>query len=309
GYGAGLASHLPQTVAFYNGARGGRSSKSFRTEGHWAELLRHKPTQILIQFGHNDQPGKGQDRETTLDEYRANLARYVDEARAGGATPILVTPLARRGTPSDLAPWAEATKAVAAEKNGRGTGLYAKSVELMQRLGPAVAVAISPVKTDGTIDKTHLNEKGSALIGALVANELGYPAKLPEIAPAWSARMGDAVIKRNPDPLTVDTPDKPQWNYTQGLIMLAMQQLARRTGDERYWNYAKAYYDGMIDGSGVIKPYHIEEYSLDRINAGKGLFALWEKTHDERYRKAIETLRRQLREQPRNADGGYWHKQ
>src|SRR5262249_13462105 len=151
GYGNGLAAHLPQDVAFLNAARGGRSSKSFRAEGHWAELLRHKPTHILIQFGHNDQPGKGLDRETTLDEYRTNLARYVDEARAAGATPILVTPLARRGS-RDLAPWAEATKSVAAERGVQLIDLYTKSIDLPESVGP--------IKTEGTIDKTHLNAEG-----------------------------------------------------------------------------------------------------------------------------------------------------
>jgi unsaturated rhamnogalacturonyl hydrolase len=44
------------------------------------------------------------------------------------------------------------------------------------------------------------------------------------------------------------------------------------------------------------------------VNPGKPLFAIYEKTHDEKYRKAIETLRRQLREHPRTSDGGFWHK-
>ena len=308
GYGSGLAAHIPPTIAFYNGARGGRSSKSFRTEGHWAELLRHKPTTILIQFGHNDQPGKGSARETTLHEYRANLARYVDDARAAGATPILVTPLARRGS-NDLAPWAEATKAVAAEKNVRVIDLFAKSIALMDRLGAGVAAAVSPIKTDGTLDKTHLNAKGSALIGALMANELGYPAALPDVEPAWSVREAEAVIRRTPNPLLLDvTNNTPKWDYTQGIIALALQKVSERTGDERFWNYAKAYYDGMIDPDGTIHAYRIDEYSLDRINAGKALFALYAKTGDAKYRKAIETLREQLRGHPRNADGGFWHK-
>src|SRR5205823_2678467 len=69
-----------------------------------------------------------------------------------------------------------------------------------------------------------------------------------------------------------------------------------------------AYYDGMIDGDGRIRAYKLDELSLDRINPGKALFALYDKTHDEKYRKAIGTLRQQLREQPRNPDGGFWHK-
>jgi unsaturated rhamnogalacturonyl hydrolase len=300
GYGAGLKAHIPSSIAFYNGARGGRSSKSFREEGHWAELLRRKPTQILIQFGHNDQPGKGADRETTLDQYRANLGRYVDEARAAGATPILVTPLARRGS-QDLGPWAEATKAVAAEKNVKLIDLYAKSIDLPLSAGP--------VKTDGTIDKTHLNADGSALVGALVARELGYAAIPKEVKPAWSVRIAEAVMRRNPDPLLLDvTNNTPKWDYTQGLIAFAMQKVHERTGDERYWTYAKKYYDGMIGPDGTIRVYRIDEYSLDRINPGKALFALYAKTRDEKYRKAIETLREQLRGHPRNPDGGYWHK-
>jgi unsaturated rhamnogalacturonyl hydrolase len=319
GYGAGLESHIAQSAAFINAARGGRSSKSFANEGHWRELLKHKPTHILIQFGHNDVAGKGLDRETDLPTFRANIARYVDEARAAGAMPILVTPLVRRSSRDDLNGYAEQTKAVAAEKHVPLIDLHAKSIELLDRLGPSAAIAISPLKNDGTIDKTHLNETGSVLFGALMANELrnAVPelkpyvreATLPTITPPWSVRVADAVMKRTPDPLLLDVPgDTPKWDYTQGLVLLAMQQLEQRTGDPRYAKYVKAYYDGMIDAEGRIRAYKLDEYSLDRINAGKTLFALYAQTHDEKYRQAIETLREQLRTHPRNDDGGFWHK-
>jgi lysophospholipase L1-like esterase len=52
---------------------------------------------MLIQFGHNDMPGKGPERETDpKTTYRENLSRFVDEARAAGAQPILVTSIPRR---------------------------------------------------------------------------------------------------------------------------------------------------------------------------------------------------------------------
>src|SRR5262249_30754521 len=151
--------------------------------------------------------------------------------------------------------------------------------------------------------------------GALVADELRKaapdlapsirPVTLPVPVPPWSVRMADSVMKRTPDPLLLDVPgDTPKWDYTQGVVLLAMQKLADRADDKRYANYVKAYYDGMIDAAGTIRGYHLDEYSLDRINAGKVLFYL----RDEKYRKAIETLRQQLREQPRNPDGGFWHK-
>jgi|GEM_PF-47155 len=326
GYGTGFESHVKQTAAFINAARGGRSSKSFAAEGHWNELLRHKPSHVLIQFGHNDVPGKGLERETDLPTFRANIARYVDEARAAGAVPVLVTPLTRRffdasgHIHSDLAEYAEQTRAVAIEKQVPLIDLHAKSIELLERLGPSVAYGMSPLKGDGTIDKTHLNEAGSALFGALVADELRSvvpelaphirkPAPLPIPAAPWSARLADSVMKRTPDPLLLDvTGTTPKWDYTQGLVLLAIQKLEQRTGDPRYANYVKAYYDGMIDADGNIRAYKLDEYSLDRINAGKALFALYEKTGDAKYRKAIETLRQQLRGHPRNPDGGFWHK-
>jgi rhamnogalacturonyl hydrolase YesR/beta-xylosidase/lysophospholipase L1-like esterase len=326
GYGLGFKSHIGDSASFINAARGGRSSKSFAAEGHWKELLLHHPTHILIQFGHNDVPGKGLARETDLPAFRANIARYVDEARAAGAMPILVTPLTRRyfqadnRIHSDLGDYAAAVRAVAEEKKTPLIDLHARSIEFLDRLGESAAIAISPLKTDATIDKTHLDEKGSALVGALVAAELRRV--VPELAPViraeeslpavrlpWSVRMADSVMKRTPDPLLLDVPGTtPKWVFTQGLVLLAIQQLAQRTGSHRYANYVKDYYDGMIDADGTIHAYKLEELSLDRVNPGKELFALYATTHDEKYRKAIETLRKQLREQPRNPDGGFWHK-
>ncbi|HXH90240.1 MAG TPA: glycoside hydrolase family 88 protein, partial [Thermoanaerobaculia bacterium] len=327
GWGSGFRRHVAENAALLNLSRGGRSSKSYTAEGHWADALRRHPTYILVQFGHNDMPGKGLDRETTIPAFRANMARYVDEARAAGAKPILVTPLTRRyfgvdgRIHSDLGDYAEATRSVAAEKNVPLIDLQARSIELLDRLGPSISSSLGPLKPDGTLDvtldKTHLNEAGSALFGALMAEEVQRVVPelapfiravvLPAPVPLWSSRMAESVMKRTPDPLLLDS-DKPKWDYTQGLVLKAMFDLAQRTGDERYRKYATAWYDGMIDADGTIHGYRLDEYSLDRINPGKPLFALYEKTHDEKYRKAIETLRRQLREQPRNADGGFWHK-
>jgi len=132
--------------------------------------------------------------------------------------------------------------------------------------------------------------------------------RLAAAAPPWSVRMADSVMKRTPDPLLLDATDKPRWEYTQGLVLKAVFEVGRRTGEERYWNYAKAYYDGMIDAQGQIRAYSREEYNIDRINPGKPLFLLYEKTGHPKYRKAIETLRQQLREHPRTSEGGFWHK-
>ena len=80
GWGYGFRQFVTPDVVVTNTAENGRSSKSFRDEGHWATALAAKGDYYLIQFGHNDQPGKGPQRETDpATTYTENMARYVDE--------------------------------------------------------------------------------------------------------------------------------------------------------------------------------------------------------------------------------------
>src|SRR5438067_2200746 len=65
GYGDALCHHFSPEVTCINLARGGRSSGSFRAEGLWDGVQRmlkddgnYKASYVLVQFGHNDQPGK-----------------------------------------------------------------------------------------------------------------------------------------------------------------------------------------------------------------------------------------------------------
>lgn len=120
GWGAGFASLLKPGFSVVNLSRGGRSSKSFRDEDEWQNALDLRPAYVLIQFGHNDQPGHSLERETeAATSFRQNIARYVEEARAASVTPVLVTPMTRREFDatgkirSSLAPYAEAVKSVA----------------------------------------------------------------------------------------------------------------------------------------------------------------------------------------------------
>jgi pectinesterase len=179
GWGLGFKQHVQDSADCINLARNGRSSKSFIAEGLWTSALAARADYILIQFGHNDMPGKGPDRETDpATTYRANLARYVDDARAAGAVPVIVTSITRRRfgdegrIRSDLGAYAEAAKAVAAGKGVPLVDLHAKSIELLDGLGPVAALEFDAVNADGSPDKTHLSPKGSTVFGAMVANEL-----------------------------------------------------------------------------------------------------------------------------------------
>jgi len=78
GWGRGFTARLTSRSTIVNMALNGRSSRSFIDEGHWRAAVAQGADVILIQFGHNDMPGKGPERETDpATTYRAFLARYI----------------------------------------------------------------------------------------------------------------------------------------------------------------------------------------------------------------------------------------
>ena len=99
---------------------------------------------MLVQFGHNDQPGKPGRSTDLATEFPANLKAYVDEIRAAGGKPVLVTPVTRRQFKDgklidDLGPWAEATRRVAAETGAPLVDLHADSYAAVQNMGATEA--------------------------------------------------------------------------------------------------------------------------------------------------------------------------
>ncbi|HSY18583.1 MAG TPA: rhamnogalacturonan acetylesterase [Candidatus Acidoferrales bacterium] len=194
GWGTGFKQFLTDQAECINTAANGRSSKSFISEGRWTNALALKGDYYLIQFGHNDEPGKGPDRETQPETtYRANMERYVEETRAIGARPVLVTSLVRRSwdkngdgkITSSLVPYVEVVKKIAAEKNVPLIDLHASSKELCEQLGVEKCNELSAVikGTNGvnSVDNTHLNAKGSVVFAQLVVT--GLAKAVPELAP------------------------------------------------------------------------------------------------------------------------------
>jgi pectinesterase len=188
GWGAAFAKRLKPEVRCTNKSRGGASTKSYY-EGTplWRETLGLKPTYILIQFGHNDQPGKGPERETdAATTFRDNLRRYIAEARAIGAKPILLSSVTRRnfkdGKHVDtLGNYAAAAKAVAEMEHVPFVDLYARSVTAVTKLGEKASADFGPMK-DGKRDNTHFSPSGAAWAADLVIAELRRV--VPESA-AW----------------------------------------------------------------------------------------------------------------------------
>jgi pectinesterase len=190
GWGTGFKRLVTPSTDVINTAANGRSSKTFIAEGRWEEALAKKGQYYLIQFGHNDEPGKGPDRETDPSTtFRENIARYVDDARAIGAKPVLVTSLVRRIYNQDgtirttQTPYVEAVRALAKEKNVPLVDLHAVSLADAEQTGDDVWTDLSPRDDKGQIDRTHLNLKGSEVVGRMVVDELRRV--VPELTPCF----------------------------------------------------------------------------------------------------------------------------
>ena len=236
GWGHGFRSFLGDGVECINAAAGGRSSKSYIDEGRWADALGLKGDYYLIQFGHNDQPGKGPERETDpRTTYRDYLSRYVDDVRSIGAEPILVTSLTRRNfagsrIESSLVPYVDAVKAVAAEKKVPFIDLHASSVALAERLGEAAWEPLSPRTATGEIDRTHLNSKGSLVVAPLVIE--GLRAAAPQLARyLLSAPLEGAVVARRNANAVVAADGSGEYRTVQEAINAAPQN----TSADRPW--------------------------------------------------------------------------
>jgi unsaturated rhamnogalacturonyl hydrolase len=123
-----------------------------------------------------------------------------------------------------------------------------------------------------------------------------------QVAP-WSVRVASSAMHRSPAAIY------NKWDYTAGLMLLAIQRVGDATHDPKYAAYVKASIDSLVHADGTIATFASSEDNLDQINEGRSLFTLYDRTHDGRYMKAAAHLRDQLRTQPRTAEGGFWHKQ
>jgi lysophospholipase L1-like esterase len=193
------AEHVKSSVACLNMGRGGRSTRSYRQEGSWGivknemKVAGYGATYVLIQFGHNDQ-SSGPERWTEIaTEFPANLTRYVAEARAAGAIPVLLTPLARRefkgGTlDNNLEPWAAQVRKVAAATRTPLVDLNADSARLIQRLGAAEATKLAQAAP-------LPEELAAARTGTTLKPRSAEQARLPDVPTTPNGPRGQNVRK------------------------------------------------------------------------------------------------------------------
>lgn len=99
-----------------------------------------------------------------------------------------------------------------------------------------------------------------------------------------------------------------RWSYDMGVVLKGFEGLWLRTGDATYYNYIQHLMDFYIADDGSIHDYKPGEYNIDYINNGKLALLLYRVTLKDKYLKAANLLREQLRNQPRTHEGGFWHK-
>jgi unsaturated rhamnogalacturonyl hydrolase len=125
----------------------------------------------------------------------------------------------------------------------------------------------------------------------------------------WSIHMADSEMARRGDSLAWKEGGTAKWDYTTGLFTLSLLKLHERVDNPRYVTFAENAIGSFISTNGTIHSYKIEDYSLDNINPGKTVLALYQLTKEELYKRAADRLRAQLDIQPRTSEGGFWHKQ
>ncbi|ELZ19985.1 lipolytic protein G-D-S-L family [Halosimplex carlsbadense 2-9-1] len=183
GWGTPFAERLGESVTVENHARNGRSTRTFLEEGRWAPVVRAltEGDYVFVQFGHNDEvPSK--DQYTTEAAFVANLEQFVEETRQQGATPVLLTPIARRhfdedGVPQDThRDYAELTRRVAREREVPLVDADQRSRSLLSELGAEESKSLynhlspgeHPNYPDGVTDDTHFSEYGARRMAELV---------------------------------------------------------------------------------------------------------------------------------------------
>ncbi len=172
GWGQMLPYYLGGGIAVANHAYSGLTTETFRQKGYYsiAEGCRKEGDFIFFQFGHNDQKLR---HLRARGGYRENLIRYIEENRAAGLYPVLVTPLARNTWNRDggyhdlLADNAAVCLELGEEMDVPVLDLHGVSARYILEHGNEGS---QPLFVPG--DYTHTNICGAQVVAGMVASEM-----------------------------------------------------------------------------------------------------------------------------------------
>jgi len=187
GWGMPFSNFFDSTVVVDDRAKNGRSTRTFIEEGLWKPVVENlqEGDYVFIQFGHNDEV-ETKKSYTNPEQFVANLTRYVNEARAKKAIPVLLTPVARRkfdssgrvvGTHDQ---YSSLVREVAKKNNVPLIDLDLKGQALVQQFGVEGSKMLfnhlqpgeHPNYPEGKADDTHFSELGARKVAEIVLAEI-----------------------------------------------------------------------------------------------------------------------------------------
>ena len=160
GWGQELSQFLRAGIAVANYADSGETAGSFYSKFYPpAKAAMKQGDYLFVQFGHNDM-------KSTSDSanYRANLLKYVTDARAKSVTPVLITPVSRssganfNGLDQTMRDLATAEKVAIIDLSNLSLTYY--------------GTLSSSAKSALFVDGTHFHEPGATQIANLVAQAM-----------------------------------------------------------------------------------------------------------------------------------------
>lgn len=183
-----------------NRAIGGRSSKSFVEEGKLDDLLEDiRPGDYLfVQWGHNDSTNSRPNRFVSVSEFGKWIQYYIDGALQRGATPVLVTPVARysysdkdNAFVGNFEAYGDVMRSMAAAQNVPLIDLTARSLAVCNAFGKEGAKSLflmveageyPGAYAGGANDSTHLQWYGAYKFSQCVAQGIQENGALSDLA-------------------------------------------------------------------------------------------------------------------------------
>jgi lysophospholipase L1-like esterase len=188
GWGQMLPLFFKSEATISNHAKNGRSTKSFIDEGLWTQVLDNlkRGDWVIIQFGHNDEKSEDPTRFTDPQiTYRKNLKKFVTEARAKGANPILCTSIVRRIFKDEILEnthgiYPQMVRRTAKALKVPLLDLESDTRKLVTELGPIKSADLYLFRGEKQ-DNTHLNQLGGTRIAEMAVARIKM-LKLPLVA-------------------------------------------------------------------------------------------------------------------------------
>ncbi len=187
GWGAKIGGYFTDNVTISNHAIAGRSSKSFYDNGRLDTILNsiQAGDYLLIQFGINDGASSKPERYAptcgkvpgTEGSFEFYMAKYIEGAKAKGATPILITPTLSLKSQSggkfvqNYTNYTDSVKKLADYYKIPYINLNGLMVDHYNKIGYDAAYQYHMCAT-GSSDMTHFTETGANAVAGLIANAI-----------------------------------------------------------------------------------------------------------------------------------------